>query len=453
MSVKWYYSVGGKVSGALSWDELCAAARSGQFGPDDYVWTHSFGSEWHKASTLGTLFGAAEHETKEAMPEQIAAENAEKLEKSLPYSEEACAHGGGTSALRGTPSGVFAALKFALAETSRLLFSGRTVRRWMLFVVCALLVSNAAVPMPWAFLSPDMLNRLGLEKVVSSGIFKKISDFVPAVYSGQMDTEAIREYTTVGPELWDAIGSSCRETCVEIVSWADVPGNIIKLLTALVFLFFMTLVVLWFSAQGQMMMIARVFRPDDFLAVSWALAARPAKYLFAVLTFIRIAFFSLNVSFFVLWVKHMASIPPDDAVMLGGVCFRFFTAVFVSGVVENLLSSYIRNFSAVRLLLAAPGTKVARELFKGFGLWYFVYLFWYAFLWFVCVLSVSLLASLTGSAFPYLVFGVFFMPFVGLILSLPFKVAALVWRIELMFIADKSLRECRCGTTYGPTLR
>lgn len=56
-SVVWYYSVNGKVSSPISWEELCEAAEKNLLGPDDLVWTKAFGKEWHKASTLEGLFG------------------------------------------------------------------------------------------------------------------------------------------------------------------------------------------------------------------------------------------------------------------------------------------------------------------------------------------------------------------------------------------------------------
>ena len=165
MNVPWYYAAGGETHGPLDWAGLRAAARDGRFGPADHVWTPGYGTEWKKASELGTLFPpppAPSGPEAEAPSEPEAAPDAAppplrnlRVVERSPFRPPA--PDGRTSA----PPRVLQSLRNAWTNLRTILFEPFSLRRAGVFCLCALLLFlGAQSELPSGADDPEARSRL-----------------------------------------------------------------------------------------------------------------------------------------------------------------------------------------------------------------------------------------------------------------------------------------------------
>ena len=246
MEAVWYYVVGGTRHGPVTFDELCAKAAAGAFGPDALVWQPAFDSEWRKAGDVEGLF------EKKAPPAPPP--------RQQEFAEWATAPSSALTGVGGARPSCLAAASQAFDRMVLLLFRPFNIERWFSIGFCA-----------W-------LAYLGTQS--GGGNFKndlkgKLNDGSP---------ESFKQFVDKGLDSHFALS-------LDVAEWAVVAGAVaVVLLFAFLFC--------WIRSRGDFMFLHRWYAPNAPIGQCWASSRSVGRELFAW----RVYFCLISVLLFVLIV-------------------------------------------------------------------------------------------------------------------------------------------------------
>lgn len=456
MNVPWYYASKGERFGPVAWEEIRKAVDEKSLTPDDFIWTPAFGKKWRKAETMTGLFPPPEPppappaEGKSAETEPINAktdstEDIERVADSLfkkevlkspfaPNSET-------TETVGETKSSVNCSHAFLQAWelTKRLVFVTFSFRRWFFLSLCVML-TMLNPPNPFSgFISNDpdspsarQINRLKLNEVAESGVFS---------FTMPLDEESRRTFENQLSKDWRTqIGSAMRETAVATQNWFASAEHRHHLLIALFGVIFIYAVGIWFSARGNAMFLARLYRPDAIIFATWIEADKPAKALFRGMMAIRLI--SLTAFLLIIYraIVSLDALPPDLAVP-GRLVHSVLRNLVLVLTADRLIMGFIKDFVTPHVLLTTPNFFTAFMIaLQSTGYWFFRYLGLLAIAYF----GLGTLVVLTG-----LVFGIgiqlasvllFTSPLFGSLLTLPIHLIRRFWTLNIVFQLHPALR-------------
>ncbi len=458
MNVSWYYAVQGTRTGPLSWDELRTAVESGKLGSNDLIWTSSFGSEWRQASTMTGLFPPPSAEPPTPTPpldnpssapankvptiEILLATNALKS----PFAQKS----DGTAPEDNTPQKVIciASLKRAWHNTQILLFTTFSPRRWFFFALC-LMLTMLSQPSPFAWLigntlSPSnpstslmtndensaatsQIKTLGLQEVAHSGLFKWN-------LSGDATVKPKSEQLTSNEEII-LFGEAMRNTAIALSAWFAKGGHTRELVVPALSILFLYAIGSWFSARGNAMLLARLYRPDDVIFATWIEADKSAASLFRGMFVIRILSLVVFLGIGTWAVMQLTAIPHDQAITQK-IVLDIITKLVLCALADNLINSYVRDFVTPYVVLEdSPFMKAFATALRNTGFWFIRYLLILGGATIALAIPLPLVISLGFNgqiAAPLL--------FLIAILTLPLHLLRRLWTLDIVFRTKPALR-------------
>ncbi len=452
MNVSWYYAVQGTRSGPLTWDQIRTAVETGKLGPDDLVWSPSFGKEWRKASLMTGLFPPPPKPEDVSppgnsdRPAAASAENAPSIEILLTASEMKSPFAPKEEAGKAednTPKKVICleSLGRAWHNTMAILFTAFSPRRWFFLSLC-LMLTMLSQQNPFAGLivneedsaSARQIKRLGLEEVTQSGLFKWKTNQEVATLEKPAGNTLTNETAVL------LLGEAMRDTSVALSAWFSTGGHGWHLFVAALGTLFMYAIGAWFSARGNAMLLARIYRPDDLIFATWIEADKPSATLFRGMLAIRVLSLSVLLGFCFSTVMSLASLPLDQAVTIE-IVLAILTKLFLILLANTLLIGYVKDFVTPHIVLEDCTFMAGFALaLRNIGFWFIRYLMLLALVY----LGLAILLALVGSVFG---FGgqlatvlIFTSPPFGALLTLPLHLLRRLWTLDIVFRTQPTLR-------------
>ena len=448
MNVPWYYAAGGETHGPLDWAGLRAAARAGRFGPADHVWTPGYGTEWKKASELGTLFPpppAPSGPEAEAPSEPEAAPDAAppplrnlRVVERSPFRPPA--PDGRTSA----PPRVLQSLRNAWTNLRTILFEPFSLRRAGVFCLCALLLFlGAQSELPSGADDPEARSRLeaagpGLAALAElrDGIVLRAARLRDE--AGDLDRpDALR--AAAGAALRD-LGGAMRTQCAAILDWTRTASAMQRLTVfGLSALLLPALCALrcWFLSRAWTLFPLRVYRRDEPLLLSWAEAQRPAHALFRGLFALRLGLLALQAVATAHAVQFFGTMPagaPVTARTAAAGLGIFVVPLLLGG----LLGAFVRDLVVPRLLLLRlPFRAAMRAAAHDLGLWGLRYLcLLFALLFLEAQVAGAVLALTAAAGLPPVL-----LPVLWAVPAMPFELLRTLLALDMLFRIRPEARE------------
>ena len=493
MNVTWYYAVGGERTGPVSWDAVRKAVEEKIIGPDDFVWSPAFGTEWRKASTLEGLFPPEKKETEtppedsldnnenaglpesgaspespqpplksiEELMEGLPPELAEKLKSRIPRSPftppQTAADG---SPPPPEPVVCLKSLSRGWQNTVTILFSNFSLRRWFIMAICVML-TMVSMPNPVTWLTSlaasgkptSQASEMGLDQVMTSGVFELFGKLqsMPAEERAsltdeeqkEMFSDAVRD-TAVGIRDWAAGSSSSygTPTSVDSVSMqSKTKRERTKLiLIGLLLYVFVVTINIWFATRGHSMLLIRVYAPDSFAISSWIAAQRPSSQLFRGMLTIKLVSVAIFCIVFVNAVSAIASLPADSPDLYTTVMRHGFALMAIL-IIDRVLIGYVADFVTPHVILEGRSFISAfAETFSYIGFWLLRYLFLLCLAYLLFGTTIFLVGMLFGMSALMALLLVGSMPFLAAILMLPLHLLRRLWTLDMVFRKRPDLR-------------
>lgn len=427
MNVVWYYSVKGVRTGPVEWSVLRDAIRNGTIGPDDYVWTPGYGTEWRKASTFSHLFPSAGEE-KGTSEEPGAPSEPKEVPPPRPSGERSPFSPREPDGRKPERVRVYAAYSLAFRNLCTILFSPFSFFRYIAFALATFLCvlgsqsefrtlmasSQTANDRPW--------ERLELGDVFDSSLFgftKRWTD-----ERGSLRPEA----STRQAEMLADLGNGLRDFSRRMIAWSnEKAGAHAGMLCFLGFLLaLLAALCAWFSARGRLLLLAQVYRRDSPVFFTWTRIRRVSGTYFRALFLIRLGFAVAYASYALQYTVRFASVPDAETVDPGLLAQFLFVGCAIS-FFELLLGSFIRDFVTPHLLLNRPTFGSAfRAAVCDLGFWYVRYLL---LLWLFSAIVLVLLAPLLK-----------WSPLVFSLAASPFFLWRSLWALGIVFRRHPDLR-------------
>ncbi len=449
MNVSWYYAVQGTPTGPLSWDELRTAVASEKLGANDLIWTSSFGTEWRQATTMTGLFPPPPS-TEPPMPPPLGTPSSEPT-KEVPRIEILLAASelkspfaqkiDGMPPDDNTPQKVIciASLKRAWHNTLILLFTTFSPRRWFFFALC-LMLTMLSPPNPFAGLMVNdensaaarQIKTLGLQEVTQSGLFqlKMLGDTTLKLENESLTSE----------KAIDQFGEAMRDTAIALSAWFEKGGHTMHLMLAALGTLFMYGIGAWFSARGNTMLLARLYRPDDVIFATWIEADKPAASLFRGMFVIRMLTFAAFLVAGTWSVMQLTSIPQDEAITQK-LIVDIVTKLFLILLADRLLISYVRDFVTPYIVLEdSPFVKAFTIALRSTGFWFFRYLMLLVIAYIALAILLVLIGSFFGLRGQIATTIIFTSPLFGAVLTLPLHLLRRLWTLDIVFRTKPALR-------------
>lgn len=444
MSVAWYFSVNAVPTGPLTWEELRQSAATGKFGSEDFVWSSGSGSEWRKASTIESLFPKPDPSPPPLPPPGDTAAAPRPRDpiaiEIVPIASPFAAPGAAAAEPDGGRPAVkcLQALATGWRETHRVLFSEFSFRRWFLFALC-IMFTQLYQQNPLALLSPSSrrggndkrIERLGLQEVAESGVFKLQDVFAAMTAEGPDKLSSIEALTL--------FGTAARETSNALVKWFGETRDYGSLAAVGAVLFFVFAIGVWFSARGFVMFFTRLYVPDSPLFATWIEGDAAARTLFRGLFWIRLVFKAVQLVLAIAAIQALAAVPLDVPVPIE-LCSQIVGGALLFWLGDVLLMGYVTDF--VIPLVVLENRKFVPAFFAALrisGLWLFRYL--------------ALLAGVFAAVMTLLMgVGAFFgitlaiamlimLPFFSTLLLLPLHMLRRLWSLNIVFMLRPELRK------------
>lgn len=449
-SVVWYYSVKGKISSPLSWEELCDAVKEQKFGPDDLVWTKSFGKEWRKASTLEGLFGDSvqieipiveeseqtqtttleSEQVLEPEPTNIEDMSSDEQQQEAPVVKQRV--------------GVFLGLRRAYYGMLGILFATPfNIMRWIPLAVALFLASQMSTKFVMnatnAFLSNDKSvaskltenkAELGLpEEFFTTGVFAEAwKNEVADVQSflEEQQTLSQEELTKQLLEKYNRIFNGVGETCSYLWRWFKSFNGIVILGTVFMMSFLLKLALYWFGSRGQFMAMARCYNPTEPFSVTWRSVASASNRFFRLLVVVELIVSAIYLAL-TLTVIRYAAIAFDTQAISVEKFILYMTWLCLFYFVNMFINYYLKSFVALPVLLENKRITF-RYIFRGFGAWVIRFGIIYTIL---LIGLQSVLGYVGGVVGAGLIQMIFTMPITGQLLALPVFVIHLLWTMDI----------------------
>jgi hypothetical protein len=451
MSVAWYFSVNAVPTGPLTWDELRESAAGGKFGPEDFVWSSGSGSEWRKASTIESLFPKPEPSPPPLPPPgdtppaprprdpiaieivPIASPFADPDATALPDA--------GRPAVK-----CLQALAKGWRQTHQVLFAEFSLRRWFLFALC-IMFTQLYQQNPLAFLSPSgqsggndkHIERLGLQKVVESGVFKLQDLFAATAAEEPAPPPTLEALIKALKESLNLLANAARETSIALVKWFGDTRDYGNLAAAGAVLFFVFVIGVWFSARGFVMFFTRLYVPDSPLFATWIEGEAAARTLFRGLFWIRLVFKTAQLVLAVVAIRTLAAVPLVVPVPIE-LWLQIVGGALLVWLGDVLLMGFVNDF--VMPLVVLEKRKFVPAFFAALrisGLWLIRYL---ALLAGVFAAAMTLLMGVSALFGITLAIAMLFMlPFFSTILLLPLHMLRRLWSLNIVFMLRPELRK------------
>lgn len=453
MNVPWYYASNGERFGPVAWEEIRQAVDEKSLGPHDLVWSPAFGKEWRKAATLTGLFpppeppptAPNEEETegvKTAPSEDIERAVEELFQKQLAQSPFATGSESVESYDKAQHVQVNCRKAFfqAWEHTKRLIFTTFSFRRWLFLSLCVMLtLLNPQNPFA-GFMSTEadnpsakQINRLGLDEVAKSGIFK---------FQVPLDEESRKQFENQLSSDWATqIGSAMRETAIAVNTWFSNNEHRHHLLFAVFGIIFIYAIGIWFSARGSAMFLARLYRPDALIFATWIEADKPAGALFRGMMAIRL----ISLVAFLVAIRHavvtLAALPPDLAVPQKLV-LNIIRNIALIVLADKWVMGYVKDFVTPHVLLTTPKFFSAFKIaLQSTGVWFIRYLLLLSIAYSALGTLLALTGVLFGMGVQFASVLIFTSPFFGALLTLPIHLIRRLWTLHIVFQLHPTLRK------------
>ena len=493
MNVTWYYAVDGERTGPVSWDAVRRAVEEKIIGPDDFVWSPAFGTEWRKASTLEGLFppekkkeevalegafGNAESgefpesdgasESPRPVPKSIAElmedmppELAERLKSRIPRSPftppQATADG---SPPPPEPIVCLKSLFRGWQNTVTILFSRFSFRRWFIMAICVML-TMVSMPNPVTWLTSlaasgkptRQTSEMGLDEVMTSGVFgivAKLQSMPDEERAGltneenkEMFVTAMRD-TAIGIRDWAAGSSAVYVDAMEVdhaAKQAQAKSERTKLIFMAILLYvLMVSINTWFAARGHSMLLIRVYAPDSFAISSWIGAQRPSMQLFRGMLILKLASAAIFCMVFVNAVSTLAAISAGSPELYLAATRHSF-ALMAIPLIDRMLGGYIADFVTPHVVLEGKSFLSAfASAFSYIGFWIFRYVFLLFLAYLLFGTTIFFIGMLFGMSTLMAMLLVVSMPFLAAMLMLPLHLLRRLWTLDMVFRKRPDLR-------------
>lgn len=406
MNVLWYYSVKGICSAPLSWSQLREAAKNGDFGPEDFVWTAGYGKEWKKAASIEQLFpqppkpaapdsddpqynAGAENEPTPENPPRMNAKSSETLMKRRmaqflrlpsPFAPP-----------RGVPLAdmrhysLWTSFAHAWQAMVFLLFKNFSFGRFLIFAGAVLLIvlGNSPVFSP-ADLRPGdwqaYRSHFELSGILDSPFFANLSE---NLRSYQQDPQDFLQNLQINQKsIVQSFLADFHELSFSVADWFA-GMNLVRagFLLAIVFAILLSCYLTsWFHSRGWTLLITRIYRPSDHFPDSFLLSQPAATIIQKGLFFIILAFHFARFAFVGIAFFCAAHTPAGTSLSIHSLTVWLFSFCMLE-IVRAFLLSWIRDFTTPRIMLMGIGFREGLLLsLKDFGFWYFGYVLLIAFL-------------------------------------------------------------------------
>jgi len=455
MNVPWYYASKGERFGPLAWEKIRQAVDEKSLGPDDLIWTPAFGKEWRKAETMTGLFPPPEpppvsppstadegeaHHTKAGSITEIE-RAVEALLQKEPFQSPFASTDTTAETADQTKTAVNCRKAFSQAWmlTKRLVFETFSFRRWFFLSLCVMLMMLNP-PNPFAgFISNDadsssakQINRLGLNDIVESGIFK---------FSVPIDEESRKQFEDQLSKDWATpVGAAMRETAVATHKWFANAEHRHHLLFGILGIIFVYGIGTWFSARGNAMFLARLYRPDAIIFSTWIEADKPSGALFRGMMAIRL----ISLTVFLLILHHacgaLAALPAELAVP-EKIVHNIIGSLALVLIADRLLMGFVKDFVTPHVLLTTPKFFTAFVIaLQSTGFWFVRYLFLLSIAYFALGTLVVIMGIVFGIGVQLASVLVFTSPLFGALLTLPLHLIRRFWALDIVFQLHPSLR-------------
>lgn len=402
MNVLWYYSVKGNCSAPLSWTQLREAAKKGEFGPEDFVWTAGYGKEWKKAASIEQLFppppkptapdtdrpqntaGATDGPTPENPPRMNAKSPEAMMKRRMakflrlpsPFAPP-----------RGVPLAdmrhysLWTSFAHAWQAMVFLLFKNFSFGRFLIFAGAVLLtvLGNSPVFSP-TDLSPGDWQAYQLSGILDSPFFENLSK---NLRSYQQDPQDFLQNLQINQEsIVQSFLADFHELSFSVADWFA-GMNLVRagFLLAIAFGFLLSCYLSsWFHSRGWTLLITRIYRPSDHFPDSFLLSQPAATIIQKGLFFIILAFHFARFAFVGIAFFCAAHTPAETPLSIHSLTGWLFSFCMLE-IVRAFLLSWIRDFTTPRIMLMGIGFREGLLLsLKDFGFWYFGYILLIAFL-------------------------------------------------------------------------
>lgn len=446
--VVWYYSVKGKVSSPLTWDELCAAVKEQKLGPDDLVWTKSFGKEWRKASTLVGLFRTSESTDEVAFTEKIEIDisseeeaNAEETTDAVEIEEVKT-----DSKISVQRVGVRLGLKRAYYGMINILFTSPfNIMRWIPLAVALFLASqmssNFVLNATDALFAENgqMVSKLREnfqdisipDEFYISGIFSdewkndyaQLNTFLQESQNQKLSQEEMsKQLMNIYQRLVKGVG----ETASYLWGWIQSFTGSIVVGSMFITAFLMKLALFWFGARGKFIAMARCYNPTEPFGVTWRSVASASNRFFRMLVVVELITSIIYLLLSLALIRYTAHAFVNEQLTVEGFGSRMLGMVaFYSFLM--FINYYLHHFVALPILLEKERITL-RYIFKGFGFWIVRFGIVYAVLMFAIQFLLGVFAGMIGAD---LITMIFAMPITGQLLALPVFVVHLLWTMDI----------------------
>ncbi|MBQ8571817.1 MAG: DUF4339 domain-containing protein [Kiritimatiellae bacterium] len=451
-SVVWYYSVKGKISSPLSWEELCDAVKEQKFGPDDLVWTKSFGKEWRKASTLEDLFGGSvQLETPIVEePEQTPTTNPESeqvLEPEPANIEDMSSDEPQQEApVVKQRVSVRLGLRRAYYGMLGILFpTPFNIMRWIPLAVALFLASqmssNFVLNATESLFSKDgkILQKLrensaelGIaEEFYTSGVFSndwknefmKLNTFLQETQNQRISQQEMsNRLIAIYSELTKGIGT----TATYLWKWLKSFSGAIVVGTMFVTAFLMKICLFWFGARGRFIAMARCYYPLEPFGVSWRRVASASNRFFRMLVVFELVTSLIYLILSLALIRYVANSFVAGELTYIDIGYQMMAMIVIYSLLM-FVNYYLRNFVSLPILLENKRLTL-RYIFKGFGGWILRYGIVYQLLIFLIQTLLSFVGSFVGVT---LITMIFSMPLTGQLLALPVLAVHLLWTMDI----------------------
>ncbi len=453
-SVVWYWAKkGGVVHGPMSWDELRAAARGGDFGPEDCVWSPGYGGQWQDASSiLETVFASIRAEKEASGPaESTGGGKADSASAESAPATDASAQPSAGSMPRQFPAGgadcrenspffenladgrppetprSLRSLGTAWENTRRLLGNPFSLRRYCAFAFCAFLV----------FLGGQSAGSFQTFRIPGlpsparqiSGVSESASGGVDGLASFAEKWSAAPSQATADPEAFlSDFATALQSSGAALRSWmAELPRHPAAFLLAILLFSAVAAMHAWFLSRGWALMIHRVYRRDEPVVRTWLDTTISARRLFRGAFAVRLlAFAAWSAAF---WkcaavLSSMAVGTPPRAETL----WAAFAPVALVAVADSIVTALLRDLVAPRVVLTGSSfSDGAKSAVSEFGFWTVRHLL---------LLGVVASGAAVLAAFvlrPFVAFAPFAFPVLASLALAPYQLLRSLWALDLFF--------------------
>lgn len=453
-AVVWYYSVKGKVSSPLTWEELCNAVKNQKLGPDDLVWTKAFGKEWRKASTLEGLFGISESSSEGTLTDEIEVEISsektdvvdEEQQKNDNPQEDFEEQEQNDSGLPTRRVGVRLGLKRAYYGMINILFASPfNIMRWIPLAVALFLASqmssNFVLNATDALFAENgqVISKLREnfqdlsipDEFYTSGIFSdewkkdyaQLNTFLQESQNQKLSQEEMSKQLM---NMYQRLVKGVGETSSYLWSWIQSFSGSIVVFSMFFTAFLMKVALFWFGARGKFIAMARCYNPIEPFGVTWRSVASASNRFFRMLVVVELITSIIYLTLSLALIRYTAHAFVNEQLTVEGFGSRMLGMVaFYSFLM--FVNYYLHHFVALPILLEKERITL-RYIFKGFGFWIVRFGIIYAVLLFAIQFLLGFVAGMIGADIITMIFA---MPITGQLLALPVFVVHLLWTMDI----------------------